>query len=230
PKVSIYELHPIGYGSDEEGDPKLGAIGENDDGSKVKLTLHVEGIFQPGNAHEIELFTNVPHGSECVCGDKLEHNEIKVSSKLVDDKSDFIDLMFTQDGDVGKFEIEVPYDSEAFTAVNDQNPKIGFFDACARVSYKHNDLYEQEFANDNMCHLYDLNYVSFVDTHFSVEFNKEGNFQTFEKESIKVVTPYISMNDEDETTPVALEAFLCGPDGSGNPNRAYKIGQDFAIC
>ncbi|VEU41607.1 unnamed protein product [Pseudo-nitzschia multistriata] len=104
------------------------------------------------------------------------------------------------------------HDPLAWTALNEDQADVGSFNACVRVTKKH-----------------DGTYVSFVDTLVDLNVDVAGTFQTFEN-AITVVGTSTKSLEENQTVEIGMDSYLCGPSDSGDPERSYKIGQSFSIC
>ncbi|VEU44068.1 unnamed protein product [Pseudo-nitzschia multistriata] len=105
------------------------------------------------------------------------------------------------------------HDSSVWTPINADNFKVGTFEACVRISRKH-----------------DTDYVVFFDTFFSLKIDAKGLFQTFEQEILVEEFGNVQNYDKEETRKIGVDAYLCGPSTSANPGRSYAIGQSFHVC
>ncbi|VEU39290.1 unnamed protein product [Pseudo-nitzschia multistriata] len=204
-KVGPWELHPIG--NDVEG-TRFGTVRADTDAVTIKL--HVEGSFD--DQPTIEVFSGVADGEACATGTMITTEGIDTLFSTVSE-SPLNELRVTSDGAIGLVIIGMSLHNDSFwTAINEDNTDVGTFNACVRVTKKH-----------------DGNYVSFVDTSIKVNINAEGKFQTFEN-AITVVGTSMKSLEQNQTKEIVMDSYLCGPSDSGNPERSYKIGQSFSIC
>ncbi|VEU43110.1 unnamed protein product [Pseudo-nitzschia multistriata] len=207
-KVGPWELHPIG--NDDTG--TTFAFINTGDGADpmIDVVLHVEGDF--GSTPTIEVFTGGKESEACDLGNKIVdgHEGYTYEFKGISSGSPYDDLRVTSDGSIGQavFKMKL-HDDLAWTIRNSDNPNIGTFKACARVSKKH-----------------DNEYISFVDTLVKVHFDAEGRFDT----DFSIVGTSIMSLEQNEKETVELDSYLCGQSDSGNPEREYKVGQSFSIC